>query len=842
MSSLFKKLLIGSASVAFVVTILPYLANAAVCAGVYTGGTGICYPNVPKAHTVLLGNGSGGFSTTSPSTAGYVLTSNGVSADPTFQAATGGISYALATTSPWTGSGIAYRVDDGHVSTVATSTLTAGSGLSGSFTQIGSGGSLSLDNTGNWAGTWQTHSPSYFQVAGTYVTSVGATYPIVSSGGTTPTISTAFSTSTATINSPLSGTLTTMESGDSLSISQANTSTNGYLSSTDWNTFNGKQSALGSLTGIIMGNAGSFYGTATSSPIAMSISGNASTVTTNANLSGVVTSSGNTTSFGTQNAGVLGAVVNGATTAPLATTTLYGALGTAGYVLMSNGTSAVWAATSSPAQVYPGAGIAVSTGSAWGTSLTDNSTNWNTAYTDRITSATYPLAISSNVISTNFGTTTSWGMGNNGLVMTGGTGIPFSQATSSPIALNISGNAGTVTNGVYTTGAGTVYQQPITLTTTGTSGAATFTSNTLNIPQYSGTSYWSTGSNNIWNTNSLNVGIGTTTPSALLTLMASSTLPTENLLTLADSTGAPIFTVATSSTTLFGVGTSTPYKMAAFGGDVVIGASTAGGTNGNLYLAGISSGNMLKTTTGGQVTNATNGTDYTLVTAVSCTNQVMTALTAAGSGTCSSVSNTMLSNSTISGISLGSNLNALTATDGTLTFSGSYNGSTARTVGLNLGNSNTWTALQTFGNASTTQATFGSSNKLYINSTGEVTAYDTTNGWSGQITPTRSLMLQTGTTTAWTASTTGAYMNTVVMPFAGTIHTAKCTTDAGTLNVDIYHTTTHLTLFNASTTVGTVTFSTNNTVTAGEKLYMVAGTPASTPTSLTCTLAVTENI
>ena len=33
---------------------------------------------------------------------------------------------------------------------------------------------------------------------------------------------------------------------------------------------------------------------------------------------------------------------------------------------------------------YPDAGIAVSTGSAWGTSLTDNSTNWNTAYTDRL--------------------------------------------------------------------------------------------------------------------------------------------------------------------------------------------------------------------------------------------------------------------------------------------------------------------------------------------------------------------------------------------------------------------------------------------------------------------------
>ena len=34
--------------------------------------------------------------------------------------------------------------------------------------------------------------------------------------------------------------------------------------------------------------------------------------------------------------------------------------------------------------------------------------------------------------------------------------------------------------------AGTDYQAPISLTTTGTSGAATFTSNTLNIPQYQG--------------------------------------------------------------------------------------------------------------------------------------------------------------------------------------------------------------------------------------------------------------------------------------------------------------------------------------------------------------------
>lgn len=40
-----------------------------------------------------------------------------------------------------------------------------------------------------------------------------------------------------------------------------------------------------------------------------------------------------------------------------------------------------WTITS---MVYPGTGIPLSTGSGWGTSITDNSSNWNTAYTDRL--------------------------------------------------------------------------------------------------------------------------------------------------------------------------------------------------------------------------------------------------------------------------------------------------------------------------------------------------------------------------------------------------------------------------------------------------------------------------
>ena len=50
----------------------------------------------------------------------------------------------------------------------------------------------------------------------------------------------------------------------------------------------------------------------------------------------------------------------------------------AGY-LRYNGTKYVWD-TPSFNMIYPSAGIAVSTGSAWGTSIVNNSTNWNTAY------------------------------------------------------------------------------------------------------------------------------------------------------------------------------------------------------------------------------------------------------------------------------------------------------------------------------------------------------------------------------------------------------------------------------------------------------------------------------
>lgn len=114
-----------------------------------------------------------------------------------------------------------------------------------------------------------------------------------------------------------------------------------------------------------------------------------------------------------------------------------------------NSTTGVLNVPNYNSMVYPSAGIAVSTGTAWGTSITDNSANWNSAYSLRISSATAPLSITSNVIS-------------------------ISQATTS-------------TNGYLSSSDFVVFnnkQAALTLTTTGTSGAATLVGATLNIPNY----------------------------------------------------------------------------------------------------------------------------------------------------------------------------------------------------------------------------------------------------------------------------------------------------------------------------------------------------------------------
>ena len=80
-------------------------------------------------------------------------------------------------------------------------------------------------------------------------------------------------------------------------------------------------------------------------------------------------------------------------------------------------------------------------------------------------------------------------------------------------------------------------------------------------------------------------------------------------------------------------------------------------------------------------------------TGIDCTNQFVRDVSALGAGTCATI------------VAADVDLADLTAGDTSLTFSGAYDGQTARTIVLNVGNANTWTALQTFGNASTTRLT-----------------------------------------------------------------------------------------------------------------------------------------
>lgn len=116
--------------------------------------------------------------------------------------------------------------------TTATSATTAGSVTNSvTFNNSGAGDASGTSFNGSVARTI-SYNTIGAQPAGTYVTSVGATAPVVSSGGTTPTISMAAATG----------------------------SVNGYLTSTDWTTFNSKQAALVSGTNIKTVNGTSLLG------------------------------------------------------------------------------------------------------------------------------------------------------------------------------------------------------------------------------------------------------------------------------------------------------------------------------------------------------------------------------------------------------------------------------------------------------------------------------------------------------------------------------------------------------------------------------------------------------
>ena len=142
-------------------------------------------------------------------------------------------------------------------------------------------------------------------------------------------------------------------------------------------------------------------------------------VTTNSNVGTVVGGTWQGTAIGATYGGTgatthtLGNVLVGNGTSAITSTTTANLKATLALNNVENTALTTWAGSTNLTTlgtigtgVWNGTTIAVANG---GTGLTSgyNNTNWDTAYTNRITSATYPLQISSNVISTALGTTTS---------------------------------------------------------------------------------------------------------------------------------------------------------------------------------------------------------------------------------------------------------------------------------------------------------------------------------------------------------------------------------------------------------------------------------------------------
>jgi hypothetical protein len=237
----------------------------------------------------------------------------------------------------------------------------------------------------------------------------------------------------------------------------------------------------------------------------------------------------------------------------------------ANYTLVTvSGIGSVSSGQSNP--IYPEAGIALSTGTTWTTSITNNSTNWNTAYTDRLkwdggstglvaatgrtslggttigqsmftltnpSAITFPRFNADNTVdartAVNFrsdigaGTVTSVTAS-----VTVGNPLSITNTTSTPVIELLSattGRSGYLTSTDWTTfnnkfafsdttslnltSRFASKQNTLTLTTTGTSGASTLVGSTLNIPQYTGGAGTVTS---VSGTGAISVATGTTTP------------------------------------------------------------------------------------------------------------------------------------------------------------------------------------------------------------------------------------------------------------------------------------------------------------------------------------------
>ena len=384
-------------------------------------------------------------------------------------------------------------------------------------------------------GTWPNQTINSSNPGGT-VTSVTATSPVVSTGGTTPVIS----------------------------MPAATTSVNGYLTSTDWNTFNNKQPSGAYLTAVISDAPLTGAGTAAS---------HLSMPAATTSVSGYLTSTDWNTFNGKQPAGTY---VNSVS-------------GTTGRITSTGGTTPVIDLTS-------GIATAGTTGSS--------------TLIPVVTIDTYGRVTSITTAANPQGTVTSVsGTGSvNGITLTG-------TVTSSG-NLTLGGTLGSIANSQLTNSSITINGSSVSLggsvTVTATASAALTIGTGL-----SGTSYNGSTAVTIANTGVLSFSGGTTglTPATATTgaITLAGTLVVGNggtgvatLTGLAYGNGTSAFTAATAAQVVSVIG-STAVTNATNATNVGITAASSGATN-YLTFVTTTSGNLPQLVNSAITANAVNGT------------------------------------------------------------------------------------------------------------------------------------------------------------------------------------------------------------------------------------------
>jgi hypothetical protein len=196
---------------------------------------------IPTAGAIAYGSGSA-YAFTSAGSSGQVLTSAGAGT-PTWTTPTVGTVTSVGLSLP-------------SQFTVTNSPVTSSGTLTGSWNNQTANYVLAGPTTGAAAAPTFRALVSGDIPSLSYVTSVTGTAPVVSSGGLTPAIS----------------------------MAAANTSTNGYLTSTDWNTFNNKQPAGTYVTSVAVASSNGFAGT--------SSGGATPTLTLTTSISGILYGNG----------------------------------------------------------------------------------------------------------------------------------------------------------------------------------------------------------------------------------------------------------------------------------------------------------------------------------------------------------------------------------------------------------------------------------------------------------------------------------------------------------------------------------------------------------------------